>query len=77
MLINSDNIPPIVIPVISTGEEMWRIGTKTVIEKKIRNHRLEVSCWECTTTGTVLCAFHLLNLKEQENREHRNTSWIH
>lgn len=34
MLINSDNIPPIVIPVISTGEEMWRIGTKTVIEKK-------------------------------------------
>lgn len=38
MLINSDNIPTVVIPVISIGEEMWRIGTKTLMEKKkIRN----------------------------------------
>lgn len=34
MLINSDNIPTVVIPVISIGEEMWRIGTKTLMEKK-------------------------------------------
>lgn len=75
MLINSDNIPTVVIPVISIGEEMWRIGTKTLMEKKKKSEtRLEVSCWECMTTGTVLYSFHLLSLKEQENGEHRNTS---